>query len=214
LREPERRGFDIGPAELRPPELRPLGARGPGVQDPAPDVSLLDMAAHEATLSDYWQSEPAVVVFLRYFGCPFCQSQVVRLRDERERFDRAGAGIVLIGQGSPSDAVAFTRRMNQPFECLVDPDRSAYRAYGLGRARPAQVVGPRTALPFLRANLNRETLQRGLQGGKFMQMPGTFVVDTEGLVRMAHRNRHVADTPPNQRILDVLAALRERTRGP
>jgi prostamide/prostaglandin F2alpha synthase len=196
------------------PEVRGPGARGPGVYDRAPDVSLLDMTAREATLSDYWRAEPAVVVFLRYFGCPFCQSQVVRMRDERERFQEAGAGIVLIGQGSPSDAVAFTRRMNQPFECLVDPDRAAYRAYGLARARPAQVVGPRTALPFLRANLNRETLQRGLQGGKFLQMPGTFVVDTEGLVRMAHRNRHVADTPPNQRILDVLAALRERRPAP
>jgi peroxiredoxin len=171
------------------------------------------MAAREATLSEYWQTEPAVVVFLRYFGCPFCQSQVVRLKDERERFQEAGAGIVLIGQGSPSDAIAFTRRMDHPFECLVDPDRSAYRAYGLPRARPAQVVGPRTALPFLRANLHKQTLQRGLQGGKFMQMPGTFVVDTEGLVRMAHRNRHVADTPPNQRILDVLAALGERRRS-
>ena len=194
-------------------EGRIPGTRVPEVFDPAPDVSLLDMAAQEATLSEYWQTEPAVVVFLRYFGCPFCQSQVVRLRDERERFQDAGAGIVLIGQGSPGDAVAFTQRMRQPFECLVDPDRSAYRAYGLPRARPAQVVGPRTALPFLRANLNRETLQRGLQGGRFMQMPGTFVVDTEGLIRMAHRNRHVADTPPNQRILDVLASLRERRRS-
>jgi peroxiredoxin len=193
-------------------DSRGPGSRVPDVFDRAPDVSLLDMAAREATLSDYWQTEPAVVVFLRYFGCPFCQSQVVRLRDERDRFQEVGGGIVLIGQGTPSDAVAFTHRMSQPFDCLVDPDRSAYRAYGLPRARPAQVVGPHTALPFLRANLNRETLQRGLHGGKFMQMPGTFVVDTEGLIRMAHRNRHVADTPPNQRILDVLASLRERRR--
>ena len=200
--------------EVRGPEIRSSGirgpaSRGPDIHDPAPDVSLLDMAAHEAALSEYWRSEPAVVVFLRYFGCPFCQSQVVRLRDDRERFQEAGAEVVLIGQGTPSDAVAFTRRVDQPFECLVDPDRSAYRAYGLGKARPAQVVGPRTALPFLRANLRKETLQRGLQGGKFMQMPGTFVVDTLVTVQMAHRNRHVADTPSNQRILDVLEALRK-----
>jgi prostamide/prostaglandin F2alpha synthase len=190
------------------------GLPGPGLDEPAPDVSLLDMTARQASLSHVWHDEPAVVVFLRYFGCPFCQAQVVQLRDERERFRKAGGGIVLIGQGTPSDAVAFTERMNQPFECLVDPDRSAYRAYGLARARPSQVAGPRVALPFLRANVHRETLQRGLKGGSFMQMPGTFVVDTDGLVRMAHRNRHVADTPSNERILEVLAALRERTRGP
>ena len=100
---------------------------GPQVHDPAPDVALLDLAARQATLSAYWRRGPAVVVFLRYFGCPFCQAQVAHLRDERERFDQAGAGIVLIGQGQPSDASAFTERLRQPFECLVDPDRSAYR---------------------------------------------------------------------------------------
>ena len=113
---------------------------GPAVHDQAPDVFLLDAAAHRASLSTYWQEEPAVVVFLRYFGCPFCQAQVVQLRDQRERFDEAGAGIVLIGQGAPADAAAFTERMRAPFDCLVDPDRSAYRAYGLVRATATQFV--------------------------------------------------------------------------
>ena len=188
-------------------------SRPPGEHDPAPDISLLDMAAQEASLSTYWRREPAVVVFLRYFGCPFCQAQVVQLRDERERFADLGAGIVLIGQGSPAEAVVFTERMKQPFECLVDPDRSAYRAFGLVRGTPAQLYGPRVAGPFLRAQLSRETLQRPLHGGRFMQMPGTFVIDTDGVVAMAHRNRHVADNPTNQRILNVLAGLWERSKG-
>jgi peroxiredoxin len=183
---------------------------GPGVDDPAPDVSLLDMAARQAALSTFWRREPAVVVFLRYFGCPFCQSQVVQLREDRKLFDDVGAGVVLIGQGNPAEAVAFTERMNQPFECLVDPNRSAFRAYGLGRGTPGQIVRPQMALPFLRANLHRETVQRGMHGGAFMQMPGTFVIDTEGVVRMAHRNRHIADTPRNQQILQVLSNLRDR----
>jgi len=183
---------------------------GPNVHDPAPDVSLVDMAAHETALSNYWRREPSVVVFLRYFGCPFCQSQVVKLRDERELFDEAGAGVVLIGQGRPEDARAFTERMRQPFDCLVDPNRTAYRAFGLSTAKPSQVFGPPVALPFLRANVHRETMQKGLQGGKFMQMSGTFVIDTGGVVQMAHRNRHVADTPRNQQILEVLRKLRER----
>jgi len=186
---------------------------GPGVHDQAPDVLLLDGAANRAPLSTYWRQEPAVVVFLRYFGCPFCQAQVVQLRDQRERFEEAGAGIVLIGQGAPSDAVAFTERMRQPFECLVDPDRSAYRAYGLVRASATQLLRPQVAGSFLRANLRRETMQKGLQGGSFLQMPGTFVIDTDGVVLMAHRNRHLADTPPNRRILHVLEELREREAG-
>lgn len=184
----------------------------PGVNDDAPDVSLLDMAEHETHLSTRWQRQPSVVVFLRYFGCPFCQAQIVKLRDEHDRFDEIGAGIVLIGQGAPSDASEFTERMRQPFECLVDPDLSAYRAFGLGTAKLGQVFGPPVALPFLRNNLRRETLQRGLNGGRFMQMPGTFVIDTQGVVQLAHRNRHIADTPPHQMLLEVLTRLRTPTQ--
>jgi peroxiredoxin len=181
---------------------------GPNVQDPAPDVALLDTAAQRAELSTFWRREPAVVVFLRYFGCPFCQAQVVQLRDDRKLFDDAGAGVVLIGQGNPAEAAQFSERMNQPFECLVDPNRSAYRAYGLGSATPTKILTPQVGLSFLRANLNRETIQRGMHGGSFTQMPGTFVIDTEGVVRMAHRNRHIADTPTNHQILQVLSRLR------
>jgi len=186
----------------------------PDVHDRAPDVSLVDVSAHEATLSDYWVREPAVVVFLRYFGCPFCQAQVVQLRDDRKLFEELGAGIVLIGQGEPADAAAFTERMQQPFECLVDPDRSAYRAYGLVRATTSQILTPQVALPFLRANLRRQTQQKGLQGGSFLQMPGTFVIDTDGVLRMAHRNRHIADTPSTQQLLEVLNRLPRSPQRP
>jgi peroxiredoxin len=182
---------------------------GPNVRDLAPDVALLDAAAHWAELSTFWRLEPAVVVFLRYFGCPFCQAQVVQLRDDQKLFDDAGAGVVLIGQGNPDEAVQFSERMKQPFECLVDPTRSAYRAYGLSTATPTKILTPQVGLSFLRANLNKETIQRGMHGGSFAQMPGTFVIDTEGVVRMAHRNRHIADTPSNQQILQVLSRLRD-----
>jgi len=95
---------------------------------------------------------------------------------------------------------------------LLDRDRGAYRAYGLVRGRAMQVLSPRVALPWIKAELASETRQRGLNGGSFLQMPGTFVVDSGGVVRarsgtirMAHRNRHFADAPSVDRLLDVLA---------
>ncbi len=43
-----------------------------------------------------------------------------------------------------------------------------------------------------------------------MQMPGTFVVDRTGVVRLAHRNRHVADNPPNRLLLDTTTSVADR----
>jgi prostamide/prostaglandin F2alpha synthase len=180
------------------------------VGDAAPSVVLLDPATGEVDLSQYWTRRPAVLVFLRYFGCPFCQMQVVALREDQQRFAEVGADIVLVGQGDLTREAAFREARHVPFPILLDAGRLSYRAYGLGRATTMQIFGPRVALPFVRANLNPETMQRGLKGGSFRQLPGTFVVDTEGIVRLAHRNRTVADNPSNAVVLEALRAIRDR----
>jgi peroxiredoxin len=184
---------------------------GPEVGDPAPDALLVDVQRNEVLLSSLWKERPAVVVFLRYFGCPFCQTQVVLLRNEHERIRRAGAEIGLVGHGDPGAAVAFASSKRTPFPLLLDRDRGTYRAYGLVQGKAMQVLSPRVALPWIKAELSTETRQRGLQGGNFLQMPGTFVIDAGGVVRarggfirMAHRNKHFADAPSIERLLDAL----------
>jgi peroxiredoxin len=187
---------------------------GPHAGDRAPEAVLLDPGGLEATLSFFWQESAAVLVFLRYLGCPFCQAQVVTLRQDERRFLEAGANVVLIGHGDRRAAEEFRKARLVPFTFLLDPDRAAYRAYGLARGGLMQVFGPSTALPFLTANIRSETRQRGLKGGDLMQMPGTFVVDAEGVVRFAHRNRHVADSPRNHDILVAVGRIRRQAEAP
>jgi peroxiredoxin len=184
---------------------------GPEVGDPAPDAILIDLERREVRLSSFWAETPAIVVFLRYFGCPFCQTQVVTLRNEHERIHRAGAQVGLVGHGDPDAALEFTSSKQLPFPLLMDRDRGTYRAYGLVLGKAMQALSPRVALPWIRAEMSSETRQRGLKGGNFLQMPGTFVIDTRGvvrarggMVRMAHRNRNFADTPSIDRLLDAL----------
>lgn len=186
----------------------------PSVGDPAPDANVLDLGGAPVRLSQFWRRGPAVVVFLRYFGCPFCQAQVVALRRDEPRFREAGGTIGLVGHGHPHEAKAFVEGKRLPFPLVLDPDRSAYRAYGLVQGRAVQVLGPKVVLPWLRAEVSAETRQRGLKGGSFFQMPGTFVVDgagvvrlTGGLVRLAYLSRHVADAPSNELLLRLVTEL-------
>jgi peroxiredoxin len=187
---------------------------GPEVGDRAPDALLLDLERREVRLSSLWRDRSAVVVFLRYFGCPFCQTQVVALRDGHERIRETGADVGLVGHGDPDEAVAFADAKRLPFPLLLDRDRGAYRSYGLVQGRAMQILMPQVALPWIRAELSSETRQRGLKGGSFLQMPGTFVIDSGGVVRaaggtilLAHRNRHFADAPSIGRLLETLRGL-------
>lgn len=186
---------------------------GPGVGDPAPDQPMLEPGGGAVPLSSTWRERPAILVFLRYFGCPFCQMHVVALRANRRRFEQAGGAVFLIGQGTEEDGRAFLNRLDLPFPCLLDPDRRAYRAFGLATATPLQILAPSAGPAFVRANLNARTRQRGLAGGSFWQLPGTFVVDAGGTIRFAHRNRTVADSPKNEALLEVLASIRSQS-GP
>ena len=131
----------------------------------------------------------------------------MQLRDDRKRFDEAGAGVVLVGLGTTERAGWFCQEKEIPFVCLADPGQEAYEAYALRKAGITEILRAENGLKYMRLNLNRETRQRQAKRGEdVLQLGGTFVVDPSGVVRYAHRNRHTGDNPPND---EVLAAIEE-----
>jgi peroxiredoxin len=133
------------------------------------------------------------------------------LRDDRDRFEEAGVNVILIGLGRPDQAARFCRDRSVPFTCVSSPDRQAHRAFGLRRGSLAQVAGPAVWLPWLRRQAGQEHQGRFGQGD-VSQLPGTFVVDTDGVVRYAHRGRRSSDNPSNQEVLAAAAAIGEAKR--
>jgi peroxiredoxin len=138
---------------------------------------------------------------------------VAQLRDDRERFEGSGANVVLIGLGRPDQADWFCAQHELPFTCVVQPDRSAHKAFALRRGNVNQVTGPAVWLPWVKNQLTgkRQTALRGM--GDTAQLPGTFVVDTEGVVRYAYRSRRSNDIPPNDDVLAALEEIRRRKAG-
>jgi peroxiredoxin len=175
---------------------------GPG--DPAPDAALVNLDGLLEMLSTGWRERPAAVIFLRYFGCPICRQQVLRLRNDRDRFERAGMEVVLVGHGGPDDARRFVEARPVPFRVLVDPSRAAYERFGLKKGTVPQVFGPQCVAPMVRAALQPGCGQGLPNGGNLMQMPGAFVVDTSGLILLAHRSTTIADTPTTDQLLGAL----------
>jgi peroxiredoxin len=136
----------------------------------------------------------------------------VQLRGDRAKFKRLGANVVLIGLGTPERAKWFCEDKEIPFICVADPDVSAHRAYGLRRGSLRQVLGPQVYLRWTKARLLGDMpLPRAKLGEDVMQMPGTFVIDTGGIVRYAHRNTDVTDNPPNEEVLAVLREIARKT---
>jgi len=124
------------------------------------------------------------------------------LRDRHQEFVERNILVAVVGQGTHEDMQAFLATRPVPFDTFADPERGAYRAYGLARGNWRQVAYDPSVLRA-GAVAAMEGHIVGTPMGDPMQLPGSFVI-TDGIVVYAHRGATSADTAP---IDDLLRAL-------
>ena len=135
-------------------------------------LTLLTTTGEQVPLSALWADGPVVTFFVRHFGCVFCREQVAEVRAARADFERAGARVVVVGQGSVEDAAAFAREFGDGLEVLTDPTRETYCALGMRR-------GWRTAATLGTVKRAAQALAKGfrqaarVQGDPFQQPEST-----------------------------------------
>src|SRR5437899_7743003 len=127
-------------AWLSGPSRTRYSALPPQVGDPAPELELPDTSGRKRRLSDFWQAKPALILFLRHFGCSCLAERWDQLKGDLGAFAVAGAQVVAICQGEPESTAALATRRGYPFPLLFDPDRRAYHLFGLLVGAPAQIL--------------------------------------------------------------------------
>lgn len=174
-------------------------------------VVLPDQEGNEVRLGELWRDRPAVLVWLRQFGCPFCRAYSVELNKARADFERAGARLVLIGHGTQEEASRFRRQMAIDLPILADVDRVTYLWAGTKLATLGELIGPVVVGRALLA-MARERVVVGRTVGDEAQLGGSIVVTPDGAIPFAHISRDASDMAPVRDLLAVIAAV--PTRGP
>lgn len=93
-----------------------------------------------------------------------------------------------------------------PFPLFLDPDRQAYQAYGLERSL-WRSWGPKNLWYYFKARLQGR--QTHPTNGDTSQLGGDFIVDAQGIIRMAHRSQDPTDRPPVTQLLATLKQLQQ-----
>jgi peroxiredoxin len=75
--------------------------------DKAPALDLRDEHGNAFNIGAAWRDGPAVLVFLRHFGCGCAWERAERLAGEMEALTAAGATVLAIGQADPARSRAF-----------------------------------------------------------------------------------------------------------
>lgn len=173
-------------------------------------------------MSQLWRSRPVLILFWRHFGCSCGMDRAERLRSELADYRVAGGDVVIVGQGEPERAARYLEDQRLDVPILCDPERTAYESFGLLHGTTAQILFDAPD-PFLRCDLqagldlaaSRHGTARALVDDPF-QMPGEFVIGTDGIIAHAHRYGWCEDYPdPRVHVaaIRLAAGLVERASG-
>lgn len=176
----------------------------------APDLALLDTAGQPVALSSLWQRQPLLLAFTRHFGCTQCKEMLDELVAGRERIEQAGLQIVVVTQGTPEATAAFGEKFAPGLLCLSDPQREAYRAYGLERGSLFQTfLNPRVWSAVSRSRRSKGyPVDPPPPGQDAMQMSGTFIISRAGRIELPYYYDHIADHPPLDLLLNGVLSTR------
>lgn len=196
--------FTAGPSNTRLDELPPQ------VGDEATDIELMNQYGEPIRLSEFWDGNPALILFWRHFGCGCGFERAMRLSDEYENYVEAGANVVAIGEGEPARARAYADENDMQCPLLCDPEREAYAAYGLRDFQPAEVLhGASDDFFDFDPNAARELAQERRERGDPLvdnpwQQPGEFVVNTDGILELTYRYQYCEDYPDSNVLISAI----------
>lgn len=104
----------------------------------------------------------------------------------------------------------MAERACAPFELILDPERIIYETYQLERSLQRswnlRTIGRYAQL------LTSGRQWHGIQGDS-AQLEGDFVVDAEGLIRLAYRSHDPTNRPAVTELLALLRELKEEKTG-
>ena len=115
-------------------------------------------------------------------------------------------GVVVGVSFEPRDRLfQMSRQMQLPFPVLSDPEKDAYRAYGLSSGKLSRIFGPGTIWAY--AKLLAAGQMYHFRRSDFLQLGGGFVIDAAGVVRREYRSGAPHDRPSVKQIVAMLGEI-------
>jgi peroxiredoxin len=188
-------------AELRKLADSGIAARALRVGAKAPDFSLPNAHGKVVNLSSLLARGPAVVTFYRGGWCPFCDLQLRAYQGVLSRIHDLGAELVAISPQTPDYALSDVEKKQLTFPVLTDKGNGVAHTYGLVFSLSEALRGLQTAFGNPIPKFNGDESWE-------LPMPGTFVLDATGVVRVAHVDPDYMKRLEPASILDALRLAR------
>ena len=169
------------------------------VGEHAPVFTLPNAFGKPVSLSEQLAKGPVVLTFYRGAWCPYCNLELKALHGALPRLKRLGARLIAVTPQQPDKSLEQVKKDGYPFEILSDLDSAVMRDYRL------YFAVPKALSDLYRDRFGLDLAIYNGPGRYELPVPGTFVIDRQGIVRAAF-----ADTDYKRRMepADIIATLR------
>ena len=174
----------------------------PGIKvgQKAPDFVLNNAFGKPVSLKEKLSEGPVVLVFYRGAWCPFCNMHLHVLQKSLPEFERYGAQLVTITPQLPDKSVEQLTEKGYPFEVLSDLDSKVMKDYKLYFELPADLVEV-----YKKHGLDIEAFNG--KDRNVLPIPGSFVIDSDGIVRAMHAETDYKKRMEPSAIIDALKKI-------
>lgn len=115
--------------------------------------------------------------------------------------------LIALGLGKPEHAERYCGKLAPSHLCFADTTNDSYYAWGLRQG--SIVEGVANGINLLRASVvaARNGHSQGKSTGDIQMMPGTFIVDTNGVIRYTYYSKYAGDDPEIAELVAAAQAL-------
>ena len=153
-----------------------------------------------AELSD---QGPILLVFLRYFGCVFCQESLFDISKLKEKFLKEGIKIVFVHMSDSDTADAYFKKYDfKNMEHVSDEECKIYTLFGLVKGSFSQLFGLKTWIRGFEIAATKQIVPTIQKIGDGFQMPGIFLIK-DGVIIDSFKHHSVADKPDYQTFIEM-----------
>lgn len=157
---------------------------------PAPEFTVTDLYGQTRSLSDY-RGRKLHLSFYRYASCPFCNLRVHAMRQRAAEWSAQGLDLMAVFQSPVESIQEYAVGKVEEFPVIPDPERKLYALYG------AETSWLAFAKSALRLKDVAEATSKGFLPGKLEgevnQVPAEFLIDENGIIRVAFYGNDIGD---------------------
>jgi len=176
----------------------------PGIKvgEKAPDFVLKNAFGESVSLSDKLKQGPVVLVFYRGAWCPFCNMHLHVLQESLPEIQKLGAQLITVTPQTPDKSVEQFKKKGYVFEVLSDLDSKVMKDYNLYFELPADLVEV-----YKNHGLDIEAFNG--EGRAVLPIPGSFVIDSDGIVRAMHADTDYKSRMEPSAIVNALRIIQK-----